>query len=155
MYSTIDSIKKKPLASRAVEYFSNSPKIYKSGTIIGTNINNITKKSGPSLWGKPFWFSLHFGALNYTDSPSDDMIKMSVGFITGIPVMLPCVICRNHAFEYINKRRDTLYKVSSSKESLFRFYWEFHNEVNGKNGKRQISISEAYDIFENRPQDAL
>lgn len=154
MYSTMNYMKNKSLLGNNIS-FSNSPKVYKSGTVYGTNINIINKKTGPALWGRPFWFTLHFGALNYPDSPTKDMIEMSVGFILGIPVMLPCDICKNHAYEYIQERRKKLYKIASSKESLFRFYWEFHNEVNKKNGKRQLSLEEVYDIFENHPEDAL
>jgi hypothetical protein len=155
MYSTIGSIQKKQAVTRQPEHFSNAPKIYQSGTVYGTHISQITKKSGPALWGRPFWFSLHFGALNYPDSPNNEMIEMSVGFIKGIPVMLPCDICKNHASEYIYKRRNALRKIASSKENLFKFYWEFHNEVNRQNMKKEISLSEAYDIFQNRPEEAL
>jgi hypothetical protein len=158
MYSTMSSIQNNKLnsnVSNPIESFSRSPQVYRSGTVVGTNINNIDKRVGPKLWGRPFWFVLHFGALNYPDSPAKDIIEMSVGFILGIPVMLPCDICKNHAYEYIQKRRNRLYKIASNKESLFKFYWEFHNDVNKQNGKRQLSLSEVYDIFQNRPQDAL
>lgn len=146
------------IPSTTVETYTSPkiPTVYKKGSSSVSKIDELYRKSsGPLLWGKPFWFTLHFGALNYPDNPTDEMIKMNVGFISGIPVMLPCDTCKNHADKYITERRKYLYNISSSKEKLFKFYWEFHNNVNKGNGKRQISLTEAYDIFENRPRDAL
>jgi hypothetical protein len=117
--------------------------------------NTHKPKSGPLLWGKPFWFTLHFGALNYPDDPDDEIIKSAIGFILGIPAMLPCDTCKNHAYNYIHARKDILYRIASDKESLFKFYWEFHNDVNKRTGKQTILLSQAYDIFSNNPESAL
>jgi hypothetical protein len=109
-----------------------------------------------SLWGRPLWFSLHYGALHFPDSPGPNMIEMMVGFIRGLPIMIPCDICKNHAYTYISKFSDNeLRSLSSNKETLFEFFWEFHNAVNKKTGKPEISLEKAYDIFKNAPRSAL
>jgi hypothetical protein len=178
MYSTINSMKtnqtgnRQPPIKQPVTYNRQIP-VYKQETYTReipvykqetytmkapkpTSMENIIKpNSGPLLWGKPFWFTLHFGALNFPENPDDEMIRTAVGFILGIPIMLPCDICKNHAYEYINERKNSLYKIASNKDSLFKFYWEFHNDVNIKTGKRTITLREAYDIFLNEPRTAL
>ena len=109
-----------------------------------------------SLWGRPLWFSLHYGALNYPESPDRSMQEMMIGFIKGLPIMIPCDRCKNPAYEYINKfKQQELLDVTSSSEKLFRFFWKFHNDVNLRSGKPTMTLKDAYLLFENNPRTAL
>jgi hypothetical protein len=124
-----------------------------------TKSNNTPPKTdnvNKSTWGRPLWFSLHYGALNYPNNPDDSMKKMMVGYIRGLPIMIPCDVCKNHAYTYISKFTDTqLTYISSDKDRLFKFFWEFHNDVNKRTNKPIISLENAYNIFKNNPKSAL
>lgn len=115
----------------------------------------LQEKDPKSVWGRPLWFTLHYGALNYPENPDASMRNMMVGYIKGLPIMIPCDICKNHAYEYINKCSTTkLWDATESKESLFKFFWEFHNDVNFKTNKPRISLEKAYNIYKNNPGSA-
>jgi hypothetical protein len=138
----------RPMSSKPTE-------TYEAHRVKNSNQPKQTENT-KSLWGRPLWFSLHYGALHFPDSPGPDMIDMMVGYIRGLPIMIPCDICKNHAYTYISKFSDyKLKSVASNRETLFEFFWEFHNSVNRQTGKPQISLEKAYDIFRNSPRNAL
>ncbi len=101
----------------------------------------------PKIWGPSFWFTLHNGAVKYPQTASPICAKRMKGFITGIPVMLPCELCSDHATAYIEKHSDKLDKVVSTRENLFNFFVDFHNQVNIRYGKPVISYLEAYNLY--------
>jgi hypothetical protein len=116
----------------------------------------VKQENKKSLWGRPLWFSLHYGALNYPTKPDTSMQEMTIGFIKGLPIMIPCDVCKNHAYEYISKlTHNQLMDITSTSEKLFRFFWDFHNMVNTKTGKATMTLKDAYSLFENNPQNAL
>ena len=51
----------------------------------------------PEVWGAAFWFSLHNGAVRYPRNASPLWRKRMKSFIIGIPVMVPCEKCADHA----------------------------------------------------------
>ena len=118
-------------------------------------VRHSTKKGSRALWGRPFWFSLHYGALNLPDVLDSEDQQMIYNFITSIPIFLPCDTCKNHAYDYIKKGNHDFKHIVSTKENVFEFFWRFHNVVNKSVGKPQISLEKAYDIFQNNPESAL
>ena len=70
------------------------------------------------------------------------------GFILGIPVMLPCEICKVHATHYIDDIKKQLDIICSGRDSLFKWSVDFHNSVNKRNNKKEISYEEAYKIYQ-------
>ena len=68
-------------------------------------------------------------------------------FIHGICVMLPCENCANHATAYIESKHHELDDIVSSRSNLFKFFWEFHNTVNRRLGKSDVSLADAYAQF--------
>ena len=103
----------------------------------------------PDVWGPLFWFSLHNGALRYPKDPSNIWKERMKNYIFGIPVMVPCEKCSIHASAYIESQTD-IDTVVTSREKLFEFFWKFHNFVNKKLGKKEISLEEAYSIYNSR-----
>ena len=101
----------------------------------------------PEVWGPAFWFSLHNGAIKYPENPSPLWKQRMKYFIQGIPVMLPCEKCADHATSYIESKN--LDSVVSNKDSLFSFFCDFHNFVNKRLNKKEIPISEAYKLYTN------
>ena len=125
-------------------------------TYVPASEANPQKASTKSLWGRPLWFSLHYGAFNYPEKLDKMMIDMNVGFIRGLPIMIPCDICKNHAFEFISGFTDAqLREISSDKNKLFEWYWMFHNMVNEKTGKPKMSLEKALQIYRTNPSSAL
>lgn len=118
--------------------------------------NSSIQKSNKTLWGQLLWFSLHNGALNYPESPTARDIKDMVGFIRALPLMIPCDECKNHADNFISKLSDNqLSNVSRTPDSLFHFFWLFHNDVNQRLRKPTITLKQAYDIYRNNPKSAV
>lgn len=113
------------------------------------NVKNITKiypnTSDPSFWGPSFWLSLHNGSLRYPENPSDIYKERMKGFIKGIPFMVPCKECFIHATAFIEN--SDLELITSNRTSLFNFFVDFHNVVNKRYNKPQISYKEARRIY--------
>ena len=101
----------------------------------------------PEVWGPAMWFSLHNGALRYPKKASPVWCERMKYFILGIPVMVPCEKCADHATTYIESKYNELNKIVSDKDNLFEFFWEFHNFVNTRLGKRHILLKEAYELY--------
>jgi hypothetical protein len=108
---------------------------------------NYPNTSNPEVWGPAFWFSLHNGAIRYPNNASPIWKERMKNFILGIPVMLPCEKCSDDATSYLESNYFRINDVVSGKEKLFKFFWEFHNYVNKKLGKKQISLEEAYNMY--------
>lgn len=108
------------------------------------NFNN----TDPSVWGPKFWFTLHNGALYYPSLANPLFIERMKNFILGIPVMLPCIKCREHATAYIESKKDQLDLICRGKDSLFKFFVDFHNQVNVRNNKPEMSYEDAYKLYD-------
>lgn len=101
----------------------------------------------PEVWGPAFWFSLHNGAIRYPNNPSPLWKHRMKSFIQGIPVMVPCEKCADHATAYIESQDHKLDDVVSSKEKLFVFFVDFHNFVNARLGKPHIPLEAANKMY--------
>ena len=53
--------------------------------------------ANPDVWGPAFWFSLHNGALRYPEKASPLVVSRMKGFLLGLPEMVPCIDCKEHA----------------------------------------------------------
>ena len=101
----------------------------------------------PEVWGPIFWFSLHNGASKYSDNPSNHMKEKLKGFILGIPYMIPCKECSDHARDYIDKHKDNLDNILKNNESFFKFTYDFHDNANKIIGNERITLEEAKNIY--------
>ena len=80
--------------------------------------------SSPDVFGPPMWFTLHNGASKYPHNPGNLAKQRMKYFILGIPVMIPCTRCREDATAYIEKYKDSLDDICSSRLKLFEFFFE-------------------------------
>ena len=101
----------------------------------------------PDVWGPAFWFSLHNGANQYPLEASPCVVDRTVGFIRGLPMMLPCIECKEHANRYIAEHDASLHTICKTRESLFKFYVDFHNSVNERKSKPRMSVEEAKQLY--------
>lgn len=103
--------------------------------------------TSPPVFGPPMWFTLHNASAHYVDNPSPLTRERMKNVIIGIPVLLPCQNCREHATAYIEKNYDNLDKIVSSRDNLFKFFVDFHNYVNQKYNKKIFTYEEAYKMY--------
>jgi Erv1 / Alr family len=109
--------------------------------------HNKRASNNPLVWGPPFWYVLHNGAYHYPQHSSPLHAERMKNLIIGLPVMIPCATCKEHATAFIEKHRSRLIDICSSRDSLFKFFVDFHNQVNRRYGKRVLSYEEAYSIY--------
>ena len=115
--------------------------------MINNNKQNMT--NNPEVWGPQFWFILHNGSAQYAKKASPMCAIRMKNFILGIPFMIPCDSCKDHANTYIESKYNELDNVVSCRDNLFKFFWKFHNEVNKRQGKNKMTYREACKLYKN------
>ena len=110
---------------------------------------NYPNTRDPHLWGPALWLFLHISSVNYNPGSSPEQAGQCADFIKNLPYMLPCNNCSEHAKKYIADHEDELSRVCLSRDGLFRFYVDFHNYVNQRQGKRLFSYEEAWNMYAN------
>ena len=114
---------------------------------LNINWENALPKSKPSQFGPHYWYMLHTMSLNYPNDPTNFIKQKMKCFIEALPFLLPCKDCSEHAKEFLSNHAKDLNVALSSKESLFKFLWFFHNHVNERLGKPQISLKKAFNMY--------
>ena len=122
------------------------PKPVESSLKVRYKMLHKANPGDPEVWGPAFWFSLHNGAARYPINASPLWRRRMKSYIQGIPVMVPCEKCADHATAYIESR-DDLDEVVKNKDSLFSFFVEFHNFVNERLGKKRIPMETAIKMY--------
>jgi hypothetical protein len=100
----------------------------------------------PEVWGPPFWKFMHITAEQYPENPDKTLADHMYKFIKSIPYVLPCKECSIHAHEFIDKYPG-LDKVVRDKTLLFRFFVDFHNQVNKRKVKKIYTYEEARELY--------
>ena len=104
----------------------------------------------PKIWGPALWFSLHNGAAHAPLEIPENLRVVYWSFLQSLPFWLPCITCTKHALEFIEKHADIKNSITRSRENLFSFTVDFHNYVNAKTGKPQMSYEDAYNMYVNQ-----
>jgi len=107
----------------------------------------MTNPGDPQVWGPAFWFTLHNGAMKYPEKASPICAERMKGFIIGIPVMIPCEKCADHASAHIESNWNNMDRIVSGKMQLFNFFVDFHNYVNKRYGKPEMNYEDAYKMY--------
>jgi len=94
-------------------------------------------------WGNIVWLLFHTLAVKLKDEYSNEL-PVLISHITDICNNLPCPDCRTHAMQVMKSTNVT--HISSSKENLINFLWEFHNHVNKKN-KGEFYPKEKLEVY--------
>ena len=128
------------------------PPVGSSKLVLKYVTKDHANSGNPEVWGPAFWFSLHNGAIYYPIKASPTWCERMKYFILGIPVMVPCEKCSDHATAYIEANYDNLDNAVSGRDALFKFYLDFHNFVNKRVGKKDMSLAEAYKIYSSKTQ---
>jgi hypothetical protein len=99
----------------------------------------------PEVWGPFFWHTIHIAALGYPQEPTYSDKKAMKEFLESLQVIIPCPICRKHYASHLAKM-----PVSASIDSrndVFRWTVELHNEVNVMLGKRKYTETEVIQYY--------
>lgn len=102
----------------------------------------------PDIWGPHAWFFLYSVALAYPENPTDKDKKNYYNFYMSIMDILPCLKCRIHYTEHLQKYPLTD-EILSSKLKLFKWVHTIHNEVKESQGKKKYKLTETYEFFNN------
>lgn len=95
----------------------------------------------PRLWGDTFWGVMHNMAaavqhISTSEQRKTDLRAFFLGFLCGIPFILPCLACRDNAPEFFVAR---LSKASIKSTDLDFLMCDLHNDVNAHLQKAIIS----------------
>lgn len=101
----------------------------------------------PTVWGPAFWFTLHNSASKYPINASPVTKERMKGFILGLTVILPCEACKVHATNHIESNKNNLDDICSGRDKLFKFFVDFHNMVNKRYNKKEMSYEDAYKLY--------
>lgn len=108
---------------------------------------NYDNTANPQVWGPAFWFILHNASARYPEKASPIAMEGMKGFILGMPYMIPCDNCSEHARAHIEKNYDRLNEICSGRDKLFTFFWDFHNYVNKRYNKPIMGLQEAFNMY--------
>ena len=61
--------------------------------------------------------------------------------------MIPCDKCQDHATAHIEANWNRLDDVVSGRDNLFKFFVDFHNRVNKRYNKPEMSYETAYKLY--------
>ena len=106
------------------------------------------KGNDPKVFGPPLWFSLHNASVYYPDTASPPHAERMKNIIIGLPVLIPCETCKEHATNYIEANKHLLLDICKTKKDVFKFFVDFHNYVNEKLGKVKLTYEEAQDLYQ-------
>lgn len=110
----------------------------------------------PRVWGSAMWFSLFCGSCSADEKISRCDRAKYWKFIEGLPIMLPCLKCREHAKVFIDKHRAKKEEICSTRQNLIKFFVEFHNSVSKRKGQKDITMEEIKDRFlSDKPVNAM
>ncbi len=108
-------------------------------------MSNHTRLHNPNYVGPGSWFNIHTLAA-WADTP--ERKKIVAEQIKYIQAHFPCGDCKVHFGNYI-ETHPLESTFDSNSDSLFQWTVNFHNAVNYRLNKPQVSFTEAKKIFYN------
>lgn len=100
-----------------------------------------------SYWNT-YWLLLHTATYHYPTKPTqkhkEDFLKLVNNIRNG---GLTCVTCAAHFASYIGKH--PIEPHIESRDSIFKYFVELHNDVNRRNRKPEMSIENANKLYTN------
>ncbi len=93
-----------------------------------------------------YWRNLHWLSVNYPENPNEtDKEQIKNLIFTMQTTGIGCSICRYHFIIWVNK--NDINNVVKNRENLFTFFWNCHNNVNTKTGKKIWSYTDVYNLY--------
>ncbi len=97
-------------------------------------------------WGTPCWIFFHTLAEHIKEEYYSSNYIEVIKIINRIIANIPCPLCKEHA---INRMKKVKVSDLNTKDKLKIFFYEFHNEVNKRNGQQveNMSILDNYKLY--------
>ena len=111
--------------------------------------NNIL----PDVWGPHAWKFIHFVALGYPDHADEATRKHYQEFFESLQNVLPCQSCARHYKD--NLQRTPVSEHLKDRETLLRWTFDLHNEVNKQTGEPILSHEAALKLYTERQYPIL
>jgi len=108
----------------------------------------MAKPITPDVWGPHLWKSLHFIALAYPMSPTEEEKLNYEKFFTSIQTILPCSLCANNYAKHLLELPLTD-EVMKNKETLLKWTIDMHNKVNEETGKPTYTFDQGLEMILN------
>jgi hypothetical protein len=102
----------------------------------------------PEKWGPVYWKMSHYITFAYPDNPSNEDKHVVKNHFDNLSNLLPCENCRGHYLQYTRDFPLTD-DILSSKYKLIKWFVDFHNAVNRRLGKKEISIEKVIAMYTN------
>lgn len=84
----------------------------------------------PNRWGPTIWDTLHYVSLGYPEAnPSEDVRQAAFEFMSALPFLLPCSICREHLAETYLFEKPLERRVFDSRQALGTYIVELRDLV--------------------------
>lgn len=104
----------------------------------------------PSVWGPPFWKTLHFIALGYPDNATNfQREKFRIFFDDILPFLIPCSACRQNYRRHLRELSSQASSRFDSARSLFEWTVALHNLVNREKNAPLLTPDQALDKLMN------
>jgi hypothetical protein len=84
----------------------------------------------PKVWGASLWAALHFVALGYPESPSEDDVAAYRAFFSALDKVIPCGSCSDNYRRHLTELSIEPYLISGGEGRLFEWTVLLHNLVN-------------------------
>ena len=117
-------------------------KIYSRSDSECTISNEMTE---PSVWGPPFWTTLHYIAMGYPSTPTVAVQASYRSFFESLDAVIPCNVCSSNYRAHL--RDHPVAGYLDSPDRLFRWTVDIHNVVNREHGKRVWTVREAREVL--------
>lgn len=101
-----------------------------------------------NIWGSGAWVFLHSITLTYPNNPTERDKQTYKSFFETLGYLLPCNQCANHYNDYI-KSNPIDQSVLENKESITRWLYNLHNNVNHILNKKKIDFDDFVDNYYN------
>ena len=96
-----------------------------------------------------YWKCLHLISYLYSNEPSkeskDSILKLLIKLETD---GLKCINCKNHFINYIQSLDRQ--EIVKDKESLINFFIDLHNNINRRNGKKELNRVEVNKLYSDK-----
>ena len=96
-----------------------------------------------NIWGPSLWLILHSITLLYPLDPCQRDKDNMMEFLRGLGHVVLCDICKTH---YNRNMKENPPRLDNRKD-FFEWMVDFHNEVNGRTGKRSYTYDEVRAIY--------
>ena len=100
----------------------------------------------PFIWGKYLWTSIHYISLGYPENPTNEEKNDYKLFFENIFKVIPCYMCSENYKDHLVALPITQ-EVLRNTKSLFTWTVQIHNIVNKTLNKKQMSVTEAYQLY--------